>query len=468
MTKKLISALAALCMAMGAANCLPDALANDMSITVQAADTYVYGDYEYTVLADGTAEISKYIGKNEQVTIPLTINGKRVTSLGENAFINNRTMEDVLLTKVVIPEGVTNIGDNCFQGQFMLTDITIPSTVRNIGMFALGGTGWILEKIEIKNVPIIVNDILVEAMNCSGTLKIEDGVRAIAHRALTSDENSLTKVEIPATVTDIPDDALASLPDLVNITVSPKNPVYESRGGVLYTKGAEKLIICPSQKTELTVPAQTATIGEFAFEYGEFIKLHLKSGSKVADYAKSKGMSYDFYDLKDISKLNISLKTSYTYNGKARKPLPAVTNGSVTLEKGRDYTLTYKNNVKVGKATVTITGKGSYKGSITRAFKIYPKKTAVKKLTTPKTKQLKVSLKKVSGITGYQVTYSTSKKFTKSTTKTVSVKGASKTTKLIKKLRKGRRYYVKVRTYKTVGKVKYYSSYSAVKSIKVK
>ncbi|WP_028509338.1 hypothetical protein [Ruminococcus sp. NK3A76] len=68
-------------------------------------------------------------------------------------------------------------------------------------------------------------------------------------------------------------------------------------------------------------------------------------------------------------------------------------------------------------------------------------------------------------LTGYQVTYSTSSKFTKAATKSVNVKGTSK---VISKLTKGKTYYVKVRTYKTVGKTKYYSGYSAVKKITVK
>ncbi|MBR1749647.1 MAG: hypothetical protein IJ740_02015 [Ruminococcus sp.] len=170
-----------------------------------------------------------------------------------------------------------------------------------------------------------------------------------------------------------------------------------------------------------------------------------------------------------LSKCKATLsKTSYTYSGKAKKPAVTVKNGKTTLKKGTDYTVTYKNNTKIGKATVTIKGKGSYTGTITKTFKINPKNTTVKKLTSPKTKQLKVTYKKVSGVTGYQVTYSTSKKFTKSTTKTATIKGVSKLSKTVKSLKKGKTYYVKVRTYKTVSGTKYYSAYTAVKKIKTK
>ncbi|MBR1663654.1 MAG: hypothetical protein IJ696_04925 [Ruminococcus sp.] len=171
---------------------------------------------------------------------------------------------------------------------------------------------------------------------------------------------------------------------------------------------------------------------------------------------------------KSLTKASVSGVSNKVYTGKAIKPAPVVKLGGKTLKKGTDYTVSYKNNTKVGKATVTIKGKGAYTGTITKTFKINPKKTTIKKATSPKTRQLKVSYGKVKGVTGYQVKYSTSKKFTKKTTKTVTVKGAGKTSKTIKKLKKGKTYYVKVRSYKVVNGVKYYGAYSAVKKVKVK
>ena len=166
-----------------------------------------------------------------------------------------------------------------------------------------------------------------------------------------------------------------------------------------------------------------------------------------------------------IAKATVSgLKSKY-YTSKAITQKPVVKLGSKTLKAGTDYTVSYKNNKAVGTATVTITGKGAYKGSVKATFKICPKKTAIKKVTSPKTKQMKVTYGKVSGVTGYQVTYSTSSKFTKKTTKSVNASGTSKT---ISKLKKGKTYYVKVRTYKKVSGTKYYSGWSAVKKIKVK
>ncbi|WP_242841295.1 leucine-rich repeat protein [Ruminococcus sp. NK3A76] len=166
-----------------------------------------------------------------------------------------------------------------------------------------------------------------------------------------------------------------------------------------------------------------------------------------------------------IAKAKITGLSDKTYTGKAITQKPVVKLGSKTLKSGTDYTVSYKNNKAIDTATVTITGKGAYTGTAKSTFKINPKKTTLKSVTSPKTKQLKATYSKVSGVTGYQITYSTSSKFTKATTKSVNASGTSKT---ISKLTKGKTYYVKVRTYKTVNKVKYYSGWSAVKKIKVK
>lgn len=100
---------------------------------------------------------------------------------------------------------------------------------------------------------------------------------------------------------------------------------------------------------------------------------------------------------------------------------------------------------------------------------------AVKKPTTPKSfkvkaakKSFKASWKKVSGVTGYEIKYSTSNKFTKKTTKTATVKGASKTSSTVKKLKSKKTYYVKVRAYKKVGSKYYYSPYTKTTKVKIK
>ncbi len=95
------------------------------------------------------------------------------------------------------------------------------------------------------------------------------------------------------------------------------------------------------------------------------------------------------------------------------------------------------------------------------------RKTSIKKITSSG-KKINLTWSKISEATGYQVVYSTSKNFTESTTKKVNVKKASTVKATLKSLKKGKKYYVKVRAYKTADGKKIYGAYSAVKNIKVK
>ena len=123
----------------------------------------------------------------------------------------------------------------------------------------------------------------------------------------------------------------------------------------------------------------------------------------------------------------------------------------------------------VGKATITVTAKATknYKATTKKVtVTVNPAGTKLTNVKNYKGKKLKASWKKNTKVTGYQVQYSTSSKF--KSAKTVTVKGCKNTSKTITKLTKNKKYYVRVRTYKTVGKVNYYSGWSNVKSITIK
>ncbi len=170
-------------------------------------------------------------------------------------------------------------------------------------------------------------------------------------------------------------------------------------------------------------------------------------------------------------KITLSAK-SFVYNGKGQKPQVKITDSKGQKINSSNYTLKYKNNIKVGTASVTITFKNNYSGSLKKTFTIVPKSTNIFKLTA-KCKGFTVKWKKQSTqITGYEIAYSTSSKFTKKTTKTVSVKNAKATSKTISNCKPKKKYYIRVRTYKAEkmkGKTqKFYSSWSKVKSVKTK
>ena len=163
--------------------------------------------------------------------------------------------------------------------------------------------------------------------------------------------------------------------------------------------------------------------------------------------------------------------TSYTYNGKVKKPSVTVKDSKGKKISSKYYTVSYsKGRKNVGQYTVTIKFKGNYSGTVKKTFTIKPKATTLSKVTAGK-KAFTVKWKKqATQTTGYQIQYSTSSKFKGA--KTVTVSKNKTTSKKITKLKAKKKYYVRVRTYKTVkvnGKnTKIYSSWSKVKTVKTK
>lgn len=169
---------------------------------------------------------------------------------------------------------------------------------------------------------------------------------------------------------------------------------------------------------------------------------------------------------KDIGNLSPILSSnSYIYTGKSKTPSVKLTYLDMILISGRDYKVTYSNNVKVGTAKVTITGIGNnYTGSLTKTFQINPKGTKISKLSKREKGVLLKWEKQSTQTDGYQIQYAANSKWKNAKTKTVK---SSKTTKAtISKLKKKKSYYFRIRTYKIVNGKKYYSNWSKAKKIK--
>jgi len=163
-----------------------------------------------------------------------------------------------------------------------------------------------------------------------------------------------------------------------------------------------------------------------------------------------------------VSKINAKKATitaikNQIQTGKALKPYVQVKLNGKVLKNGKDYTVTYKNNKKAGKATVTVKFKGNYTGTKTDSFIIIPSKVNIKNPSTSK-KSITVKYSKVSGAKTYQTAY--------------RLKGTNKwsyTTKSkISKLTSGKEYEVMIRAGIKNGKNTIYGTWSNVKTIKVK
>lgn len=154
-----------------------------------------------------------------------------------------------------------------------------------------------------------------------------------------------------------------------------------------------------------------------------------------------------------------------SYTGKAIKPAVTVVLDGVKLKKNKDYKITYKNNKKVGTATITIKGTGSYTGTKKITFSIVPRTPSAK--VKGGNKAVLITYSKVAEADGYQIIYAKNKTFTKAKKKkninqnrifATSITGLSaKTT-----------YYVKIRSYKVVNKKKVYSNYYYIGKVKTK
>lgn len=194
--------------------CLPSAFSLAEEAGEVEQETFTCEDYEYALLDDGTAEITKYHGEAETLEVPGELDGYAVTAIGDGAFYGC-----IGLTDVTIPGSITAIGDGVFFGCFDLTDVTIPGSVTAIGDSAFAF--------------------------CYG----------------------LTAITIPDSVTAIGANPFYHCENLAQITVSPDHPVLETVGGVLFNKPDKRLVTYPCALTdsEYAIPQGITTIGDSAF-----------------------------------------------------------------------------------------------------------------------------------------------------------------------------------------------------------
>ena len=273
-------------------------------ICALCAGAETYGDFEYDVLDDGTVEITGYSGSAEKVDIPEKIDGKSVTSIGDEAFIFCRNLTSITipnsateigygafewcenLTSITIPESVTNIGHYAFGHCTSLKNITIPGSVTSIHTWAFVDCTSLTEiKVATKNANYVsVNGVLYNkdktliicypAGKKDKTYNIIDGVTFIECEAFDYCTNltsvtipnsvtniggeaffgctSLTDITIPHSVTSIGSNPFGRCESLTKINVASENPNYVSVSGVLYNKDKTLIICYPAGKKDKT------------------------------------------------------------------------------------------------------------------------------------------------------------------------------------------------------------------------
>lgn len=185
------------------------------------APAAMQAQFAYTTNADNNLTITGYSGPAGAVTIPTNINGLGVTGVGNGSIVFSAGV-----TSVIIPGGISSIGDDAFNGCDSLTNVTLLSGVTSIGTGAFE--------------------------SCSG----------------------LTNVAIPSSVTNIGEGtgsgldagAFENCVNLTAITVDPQNSFYSSTNGVLFNKNQTTLLEYPAGLVgSYTIPDSVTNIGIDAF-----------------------------------------------------------------------------------------------------------------------------------------------------------------------------------------------------------
>lgn len=391
---------------------------------------------------------------------------------------------------VYVPYGVEEIGNYAFY-ENAISRLVLPTTVKKLGRSILyynstmGLDGW-------------------DSYNTLTSAAFPAGIEEIPEYTFASD-SSLKTIYIPKDVTKVGFQAIdtsslatvyyeGTAEELSKIKDASGNAMSWGNANFVYdhvhttTVNEQAGLVSPTVKQEgyydsyeictecgATVRSERVTIPrEICSHDGGIAVKNQTSASLTTD-----GYSGDEYCqicnevtksgdiLPSIKTVTLST-TKYTYSGSTKKPTVTVKDRKGhKLVSGTDYTVSYASGRKnVGKYSVKVTFKNNYKGTKTVSFTIVPKGTTISTLTGTKA-GFKASWKKQSTqTTGYQLQYSTSSRMTSA--KTVTISSSKTLTKTVSKLKSKKKYYVQIRTYKTVSGIRYYSAWSKSKSVTTK
>ena len=167
----------------------------------------IAGQAQYTYLTNNTITITRYLGSGTAVTIPSTINGLPVTSIGAYAFYYSTS-----LTNVTIPASVTSIGYGAFEFCSSLASVVIPTNVTSIGTKAFGNCGGLTNVTLSPHVTSIEPETF-EFCSSLTDVVIPANVTNIGFEAFDGC-TSLTSITIPAGVTSVGEEAFYACANL--------------------------------------------------------------------------------------------------------------------------------------------------------------------------------------------------------------------------------------------------------------
>lgn len=222
----------------------------------------------YLVDNDGHLDLSEYEGKIKtieagafsKVEIESGINPlqsivlpKGITTIGDDAFSYNTS-----LTSIKNPNTVTSIGKRAFQGCTNLTSIEIPDTVTYIGDYCFSGCNR-LQKIKLSKKIQTINQRLLQGCSSLTEIEIPEGVKSIGYAAFISC-NKLTTITLPASLTSFNGTAIAGLSRLTEVKVADGNNSFKFENGILLSKDGKTMYMALLTLTEINVPNGVVSI----------------------------------------------------------------------------------------------------------------------------------------------------------------------------------------------------------------
>ena len=420
-----------------------------------------------------------------------------VTSIGDYAF-----SQCSCLTNVTISNGVTNIGNDAFDGCNGLKNVTIPASVTSLGKNAFFRCNLTSITVDSGNPNyssldgVLYNKnrttlIQYPRRNNRTSFTILDSVMRINDNAFCAC-SSLQRVTISESVMSIGEGAFSNCDSLTDVyymasqekwnTISVGN--YNQRlknAAIRYnhnhvwdsgmvTKAASCTATGIRTYTCRCGTTKTETIAKIKHNYKTTIIRKAKPGSDGKSVSKCSCGAIERTSIIYAPKTMVLSRTSFTYSGKMKKiPTVIVKDSKGKVIPAENYGLSYSNGPSVGRYNMYVKFYNAcpqYSGTLKAYFTINPKGTALKTPIAGSKSFIAKWTKQTTQTSGYQLQYSTSSKFTSA--KTVTITSNKTTSKKITKLTAKKKYYVRVRTYKTVSGKKYYSSWSSAKAVTTK